>query len=232
MQIPSPAIHHLAAAMADGSRARMLCVMMDGRAHTNKELASLAGIAPATASGHLTRLADAGLTLALRSGRHVYHRLATPEIAALLEQMAVIGPTPRQGCSEIHGARRCYNHLAGLLGVRITQSLTENGLVRIEGDAVLPGDTLNGFLAGIGLTDWRGAASSPVAKPCLDWTERRFHLSGPLATRMMMHFLDHDWLRPAPQSRALRITERGIAGFQRHFDLDCTTEGPTKGPTP
>lgn len=236
MNTATPPIHHLAAAIADGSRARLLCVLMDGRAHTNKELASLAGLSPATTSAHLTRLSQAGLTVSLRSGRHVYHKIASARIAALLEELAVIGPPPRARPVTAPGARRCYNHLAGRLGVAVTQAMVARAAIDMGdemrdemGDkAVTAGPELARLLRDLGIRGWR--APDALAKPCLDWTERRFHLSGALATRMMTHFLDHDWLRPGAGTRGLIVTPTGIAGLARHFGLRCTADGPVSGP--
>src|SRR6516165_9419213 len=57
--------------------AGMLHALMDGRALTASELARVAGITPQTASGHLARLAVAGLLAVEKQGRHRYHRLAS-----------------------------------------------------------------------------------------------------------------------------------------------------------
>jgi DNA-binding transcriptional ArsR family regulator len=46
------------AAMADPSRVKMLCALMDGRAWTATELSAAADVAPSTASGHLARLVE------------------------------------------------------------------------------------------------------------------------------------------------------------------------------
>jgi DNA-binding transcriptional ArsR family regulator len=52
------AIAAVAAAMADPSRVKMLCALMDGRAWTATELSAAADVAPSTASGHLARLVE------------------------------------------------------------------------------------------------------------------------------------------------------------------------------
>lgn len=66
-----PRLDIIGAALADPSRCRILCELMDGRAFTNKELACAADISPQTTSAHLKQLEMAGLTSSLRSGRHV-----------------------------------------------------------------------------------------------------------------------------------------------------------------
>ena len=51
----------IAALAGDPGRAGMLHALMDGRALTASELARVAGIAPQTASGHLSRMTAIGL---------------------------------------------------------------------------------------------------------------------------------------------------------------------------
>ena len=75
----------IAALIGDPARAAMLTGLMDGRALTATELAATAGVTPQTASSHLSRLVDAGLLRVERQGRHRYHRLASPEVARMLE---------------------------------------------------------------------------------------------------------------------------------------------------
>ena len=108
-----PRLDIIGAALADPSRSRILCELMDGRAFTNKELACAANVSPQTASAHLKQLEQAGLTASLRSGRHVYHRIANAEVAVILEGLAQLSPTdhllrPGQIGTDTRQARSCY----------------------------------------------------------------------------------------------------------------------------
>ena len=76
-----------AAVMADKSRSRMLCALMDGRAWTATELSAVADVSASTASAHLARLCEQHFVVALAQGRHRYFRLAGTEIAELLERL-------------------------------------------------------------------------------------------------------------------------------------------------
>ena len=116
----------VAAVLGDPARANMMMALMDGSALTAKELAFAAHVAAPTASGHLARLADAGLVAMQQRGRHHYHRIASPLVARMVEGvMAVAGltanPRPRvwRGGEALRTARTCYDHLAGRLGVAI-----------------------------------------------------------------------------------------------------------------
>lgn len=217
-----PRLDIIGAALADPSRSRILCELMDGRAFTNKELACAAGIAPQTATAHLRQLQVAGLTVSLRSGRHVYHRIAGADVAAVLERLASLSPTdhlarPGSAGTDTRLARSCYNHIAGRLGVLMADRLIATGVLSVMGDAVTPGPRYGEFLGDIGIEPIRGARSP--AKLCLDWTERRHHIAGPLATAIMQMALDARWLERRTGSRALTVTDSGFAALDRWFGI-------------
>lgn len=53
-----------------------------------------------------------------------------------------------------------------------------------------------------------------LARPCLDWTERRPHLAGALAAATTERLLALRWFeRRATDSRALRLTKQGAAAL-------------------
>ncbi len=119
-----PDITRIAALIGDPARTAMLDAMMSGLALTAGELAEAAGIAPQTASGHLSQLLEARLVAVERQGRHRYFRIASPEVARALEALSFLafghgevrtrpGPTD----PALRAARVCYDHLAGALGV-------------------------------------------------------------------------------------------------------------------
>jgi hypothetical protein len=55
----------------------------------------------------------------------------------------------------------------------------------------------------------------PAGKTCLDWTERKSHLGGPLGRLLTDHLLTLRWLARRPEGRALRITTRGRTELER-----------------
>ena len=65
-----PLIASIAALIGDPGRANMLTALMDGRALTASELGNAAGVTLQTASGHLSRLVEAGLLSVRKQGRH------------------------------------------------------------------------------------------------------------------------------------------------------------------
>uniref|UniRef100_UPI0015F090D3 ArsR/SmtB family transcription factor n=1 Tax=Streptomyces sp. WELS2 TaxID=2749435 RepID=UPI0015F090D3 len=131
----------LAGLIADRTRAACLLALLDGRAWTAGELARHAGVAPSTLSEHLDRLVAGGLLAQERQGRHRYVRLAGARVAQLVEDLAAqVSPAeavrPPRGLREASAGaamargRTCYDHLAGRLGITVTDALTERGLLR------------------------------------------------------------------------------------------------------
>ena len=119
------------------ARAAMLAALAGGRALPASDLARHARIKPAAATAHLHRLIADGLIRVRVQGRHRYHEIAGPEVAAVLEAMVRIAPPApvrslRQDRSNhaIAEARTCYDHLAGRLGVELADRILENGLLR------------------------------------------------------------------------------------------------------
>lgn len=215
--------------IADPARAIMLTILLDGRALPAGELAHAAGITAQTASSHLAKLLEGGLLAVESQGRHRYYRLAGSHVALALEHLAAIRPqeaVKRKALSpkgrELQFCRCCYDHLAGRVGVAIAQRLQERDCVRPAADkqfAVTPAGIE--WFARIGVDV--GAVKPTrhgLARQCLDWTERVHHLAGPLGVRMLSVFCASDWMRRAPDSRALRVTPKGWHQLQQHLDLD------------
>src|SRR5580693_8312484 len=137
----SPDLAGLAGLLADGTRASFCLALLDGRAWTAAELARHAGVAAPTATGHLNLLVAGGLLAQERQGRHRYVRLADAGTAELIERLASMAKpaTPQSGSLSVVSrhqalarARTCYDHLAGALGVSITEAMTLRGLLDWE----------------------------------------------------------------------------------------------------
>jgi DNA-binding transcriptional ArsR family regulator len=201
------------AVLAEPARAKVLLALVDGRSLAASVLATEAGVAASTASHHLARLVEAGLITVVSRGRNRYFTLAGPQVAELIEAVARVAPPQpitslRQGtrAHAIRYARRCYDHLAGRLGVAVADALQEQGIVVGDGSA--------GYVitaAGAETLTHLGveARSGEVSRSCLDWTEQRNHIAGPLGRILMARLLELGWLARDPRSRALRLTDSG-----------------------
>lgn len=222
-----PSVAEIAALLGNPARANMLTALMDGRALTAGELSLAAHVSPQTASGHLGKLRDARLLALRKQGRHAYYRLASPTVGRMLEGIMAVaadGPPryrPRwQGDEALRTARTCYDHLAGRLGVALADALERNGFLVLGDDGGEITAKGRAFLADWGL-DFAviGQGRRAFCRPCLDWSERRFHVAGALGAAVARHCFDLNWLRRLPDTRAVVITERGRHGFRETLDL-------------
>ncbi|WP_406204706.1 ArsR/SmtB family transcription factor [Streptomyces decoyicus] len=132
-------VAHVAAAIGDPSRAKVLLALAGGGALPASALAAEAGVSNSTISGHLARLLDARLLTVELDGRHRYYRLATTDVARALEQLALIArPLPVRSLNAdtrakaLLRARLCYDHLAGRLGVAVMSALQEREILAAE----------------------------------------------------------------------------------------------------
>lgn len=218
----------VAALIADPTRAAFLDELLDGRALPAGELARRAGVTASTASTHLTRLVEGGLVAAERSGRHRYFRLADPTVARALEALAAVAPPKpvrslRQSevAAALRSGRTCYDHLAGVLGVKLTLALVDSGALVENGsgyDLTAAGEQRLVAL-GLDLPLLRKSRRA-FASRCLDWSERRYHLSGALGSALLHRFVELGWLKRADASRAVRVTPEGRGGLLAAFGIE------------
>ncbi|WP_097461351.1 ArsR/SmtB family transcription factor [Mangrovitalea sediminis] len=225
---PETQLYTVAYLIADPSRAAMLALLVDGRARPAGELAFVAGVTPQTASSHLAKLLDGGLLLCESEGRHRYYRLAGDHVAQALEHLAAINqmhPVRQKPLSQeartLQFARRCYDHLAGRLGIAVTRALVEKGYILPAQDKRFEITTLGAeWFGDLGLDI---CALNPsrrgLARQCLDWTERDHHLAGPIGVQLLTVFCDNGWLRRSKNSRIIHVTPPGWAALARHLDV-------------
>jgi DNA-binding transcriptional ArsR family regulator len=214
-----------AALIGDRTRATFLTALCDGRALPASELAQRAGVSAPTASVQLAKLVEGGLLEAERNGRHRYYRLADPNIATAIESLAVIAPRRRANSlrqarvgSELQAARTCYDHLAGALGVALFEALQRQRLLT-AGLEVMSGGAKRFGELGIDIGEL-AKRRRPLAKRCLDWTERRHHLAGSLGAALAVRCFELGWIERLPSSRAVRVTEKGRRGMARDLAVD------------
>jgi DNA-binding transcriptional ArsR family regulator len=222
MRDDTPGIHSPAALLAEPTRAAIVMALMDGRSRCAKVLAMDAGVTPQTASAHLRQLVEGRLLACHREGRNRYYRIADAEIAQAVEVLARIAP--RQPLSAaarpLRFARSCYDHLAGQLGVAITEAAERRGLLSFDDGGLRLGGRAHAFLAELGI-DLQSllAQRRPLVRTCIDWTERRPHIAGALGAALLGTFRRERWLEAVDGSRKLIVTMRGRAAFERLFDL-------------
>jgi DNA-binding transcriptional ArsR family regulator len=217
----------IAALLADPTRATMLFALSDGRAVTASELAKSAGVAPSTASEHLGRLVEASLLAVVKQGRHRFYYLADPTIVEIMEGLARLAPQVKirtlsasEHAKALHRARMYYHHLAGTLGVLLTEALVERHILHVADAGHVVEDE------GIAWLHAFGIASGPLQKQGLlfvpwhiDWSERRHHVAGALGAALADRLFELQWLVRHPTSRAVRLTAEGKASLEQAFGL-------------
>ena len=209
--------------IGDPTRAAMLGALLGGEALPAGELARRAGIAPATATSHLARLVENGLLVRRQSGRHRYFTIASADVAAALEALGRItrgGVIDEAPNGSIRFARTCYDHLAGVLGVMVTDRLRERELIVGTGAYELT-PAGRAWLESLGVeVDALRRSRRVVARPCLDWTERRDHLAGGAGAALAKVMLERRWITRVQGTRAVRLTLSGREALFRTLGLE------------
>ncbi|EFG2886023.1 winged helix-turn-helix transcriptional regulator, partial [Escherichia coli] len=198
-----PDIAAIASLVGDPARANMLQALMDGGALTATELAHEAGVTPPTASAHLSKLVNGGLLRVARQGRHRYYRLASPQVAGMVEAISGVAETlgpkrvrPGPKDAAMRQARVCYDHLAGEQGVALLDALLKRGVIEAGGGDLRLGGKGAGFFEAVGINlDDLKAKRRPLCRACLDWSERRSHLAGALGAAVLDVIVEKKWAR-------------------------------------
>lgn len=219
-----PNIARIATVIGDRGRAQILTALMSGRAWTATELADAAGVTRPTVSSHLDKLRQAKLISMESQGRHRYFRLASAEVAQLLETMmnaAHFIATPQFGPEDpaLRKARRCYDHLAGELGVMIYASLERAQMLRPAAEGLRLTDAGWTLFGKLGLEPTAlTPARRPLCRACIDWSERRHHLAGALGAALLNRIFELRWAEPQKHSRVVRFSAAGERTLRHLFD--------------
>jgi DNA-binding transcriptional ArsR family regulator len=217
-----------AALLSDPGRAAIALALIGGVALPAGQLAMIANVTPQTASSHLARLVGGRLLTVEQQGRHRYYRIANAEVAHAIEALLAITPTPKnvveramrdEQTNGLAYARSCYSHLAGQIAVTIARRLQDlRVLVAQEPRCYRVTKNGRAWFAQLGINvSGKQARDSRFARRCLDWTERRYHLAGPLGSVLFSRFRELKWVAPLRRGRAVRVTVEGQFKLQSLF---------------
>jgi DNA-binding transcriptional ArsR family regulator len=221
------------AELMSAHRATLLLALIGGDALSAGDLAHRAEISPSLASAHLSKLLDGGLLTVEQRGRERHYRLTSPHVAEVIEAMLTLAPhrqaaTLRESTrgQAIRHARTCYDHLAGTLGVALTDALEHQRVIEATDNSYRVTNSGAKRLGELGL-DLAAlqARRRAFARPCLDWTERRPHLAGALGAGIADRLLELNWLQRIPNSRAVRITDTGQRCLRNELALNLAIPG-------
>jgi hypothetical protein len=210
----------------------MLISLLGGKALPAGDLARSARISPQTASTHLAKMVTGGLLIQESYGRHKYFRLASNEVAHALEALQIISPPKPvrslRESNQLHSlqfARTCYDHLAGKIGVALTDRLLEINLLERSGQEFILSAEGKRRLHDFGVDVEKSPKSRRCfARQCLDWSERRHHLAGSLGASLTKRLFELKWIESFPDGRAVRVTDAGIKGLFAEFGLSVTID--------
>ena len=222
-----PNIAFVANLLADPSRAAMCLALAGGEARPAGELAARAGVSAQTASNHLAKLIAGRILSVEQQGRWRYYRLAGAAVGHAVEALAVVAPPLPQLAAvdgtahaawRLKNARTCYSHLAGRLGVALADALLAGRFIEDDGRGYRLTPTGTRSLRALGIDVVVRRAQAP-ARRCLDWTERRPHVAGPVGTALAKVAFDRGWVRRLRGTRALVVTPLGRAQLKKLFNL-------------
>jgi len=224
----------VAALVGDTARATMLAALMGGQALTGGELAFLAHVSRPTASEHLAKLVEARLVAVTRKRRFNYYRIASPLVARMLESIKAVAAIevppryqPRSAREEaLRFARTCFDHLAGFAAVALADALVARGHIILgeDGGEITAAGAL--FLEEFGANLKPEPRSRRLfCRPCLDWSERRYHVAGHVGAEICRRCLQLGWFARERDSRALRLMPAGAAGLFHTFGVDLESDG-------
>jgi len=216
-----------ASLIGDPTRATILWTLLDGRAFTATELAVAAQTSPQSISMHLAKLLDADLLSVEKQGRHKYYRFSSKEVAYAVEAMANLVPkreissiNKTENYPPIKFCRTCYDHLAGKIGVALTDSLLEQKIIVKKDNALEISKEGEKWFFDFGIDIEAAQKQKRIfLKPCLDWSERRNHIAGSVGALLFNKMINEDWLRKTENSRAIIITGKGKKELLKHFKI-------------
>jgi DNA-binding transcriptional ArsR family regulator len=210
----------VASLLGDPARAAMIDCMMDGGSHAAAALAEAAGVSAPTASAHLTKLVTGGLVAVAAEGRHRRYALTNTKVAEAVEALSALAQSGgRPPKPVMAAARTCYDHLAGKVAVAVARSLVDRQLLKRVGDRFELSPAGQAYFAETLGVDVEAALRQkrPLARCCLDWTEREPHLAGALGAALARRAFQAGWIEPLEGSRALTVTAEGAGVFAREF---------------
>jgi DNA-binding transcriptional ArsR family regulator len=216
-------ITHIANLVGDSARIQMLTALLDGRSHSASELALAASVSAQTASSHLSKLSTGGLIVSEQKGRQRLFRLNGTDVAVAVESLGALAQANETtAMPELRFARSCYDHLAGALAIALRDQLLKKGILRHKVDAFALTASGEQFLRTLEIeAEPLRELRRSFARKCLDWTERHHHIGGAVGAALLGHFLETKWLVRIRDTRALRLTHEGAAGFEQVFGVRC-----------
>jgi DNA-binding transcriptional ArsR family regulator len=183
------------------------------------DLCSRLGLDQPRVSSHLALLREAGLVGVETHGRQRVYSLngQSPALAlSTLRTLAASVAAPASAADRtvrddapVRLARTCYDHLAGVAGVRMLDAFLDLGWLEARGEREFELTSSGESALERQGVDVRAArrARRAFAIGCPDWTERRYHMGGALGSATLAALLRGGYARLRPGSRVVTVGE-------------------------
>lgn len=222
-----PMVNDIASLIADSSRSIMLMSLLGGQ-RTAGELAKIACIKPQTATFHLSKMVNAGIIEKTIYGRYSYFKLANEDVAKLLELLMKLSKSPKIKSlnqyihsEALRNARLCYDHIAGNLGIKITESLLRLGYIQLENDIFHVTELGINKLSELEIVNNRVKDIEELRGiKCYDWSEKKYHIAGRLGKVITSGLIELGWIKQSPINREVEITEDGKLNLSKHLGIE------------
>jgi hypothetical protein len=110
--------------------------------------------------------------------------------------------------------------------VAIADALVAKGHVVLTDDGGEVTDSGMQFLSAFGAELTPKSRSRRIfCRPCLDWSERRYHIAGLVGAEIWHRCLTLGWLRRERDGRAVRVTPAGQIGLRDVFGITLNLAG-------
>lgn len=199
--------------VTDPTEKLLVETLMNGRALTLIELSGMTGIRREEIKEKIQPLVHRDIVL-MRGNRQRDYYFLTGELAEP-------GTPSRRVPSGIKYSRHCYKHLAGYVGVLLTDKLLEREYIYPEGKGFRLTEEGRNWFESMGINIDELKEDQPkFAKQCLDFSERRSHLGGRLGDALMKSLIAKGWIEYVPDSREMKVTEKGKTEFEEKLELE------------
>jgi len=119
---------------------------------------------------------------------------------------------------EFEYCRSCYGHLAGQVGTALADALLKQQIIAYaDGKFRITPKGLDFFLKQDIDMDSLQNNHKSLIKTCVDVTERRHHIAGPIGDALLNKFLKLNYLSRVENSRVIEVTKMGREAFEEEY---------------
>lgn len=211
----------------DTDSSKLLFALKDFQAFTASELSKMCGIDQLKVDEIIDRMISSNLLFVWGRRNRKYYRILNPEIANRVNQIIESNNLNIKlkerviKDKDLTHSRSCYGHLAGKIGVKICQALIDQGFIQSKDDEFILTKFGDEFYNELGINTNRFSNNfKSIVKPCLDFSERKYHLSGEIGDAMLNRFLELKWFERIGKTRIVKPTAKGKIEIQKRLGIE------------